>query len=85
MTLDLSEVRRIAEEVAALHGSHFEVLSAALAGGGSAYVEVTLMVGGGDQRRRVVIGADRSKGESSLRKAIAVRLRQYLDWRGGKR
>jgi hypothetical protein len=37
MMLDLSEVRRIAEEVAALHGSHFVVLSAALAGGGSAF------------------------------------------------
>jgi hypothetical protein len=84
MMLALSEVKRIAVEVASAAGPRFGVLSAATTGGGSAYVEVTVMIDDcGDQPRRVVIGADRSAGESNLRHAIATRLGQHRDRGGG--
>jgi hypothetical protein len=78
--LALSVVKRIAVEVVGAAGPRFDVLSVATTDGGSAYVEVTVMIDDcGDQPRRVVIGADRSEGESNLRHAIATRLGRHLD------
>jgi hypothetical protein len=80
MILDLAEVRRIAEDVVRAGDPALEVIAATAAGGGSAYIELTLRIhgGDGDDPSLVVVGADRSRGEAPLRRAITRELRQHL-------
>lgn len=80
MILDLSEVRRIAEDVARAEDPALELIAAMASGGGSAYIELTLRIhGDGDEPSRVVVvGADRSGGEGPLRRSIAHELRRRL-------
>jgi hypothetical protein len=77
MILDLAEVRRIAEEVARAEDPALEVIAAMASRGGSAYIELTLRIQrDGDEPSRVVVGADRSRGEAPLRRAIAREFRR---------
>jgi hypothetical protein len=80
MRLELAEVKRIAEEVARTEDPSVEVVGATTAEGGSAYTELTVTLHGcREEPCRIVIGADRSGGESALRDAFASRLREHLD------
>jgi hypothetical protein len=82
MTLNLAEVKRIAAEVARTENPTVEVVSATTAEGGSGYTEVTIVIHGCHKEPcRIIIGADRSGGESALRSAIASQLRAHLDQR----
>jgi hypothetical protein len=79
MTLDLREVRRIAEDVARAEDPALELIAATASRGGSAYIELTLRIqGDGDEPSLFVVGADRSGGEAPLRSGIARELRRRL-------
>ena len=78
--LDLSIVKRIAEDVVA----HMEEPSLAVVGanvttGGSAYVELTMaMRGRRGEPEGFVVSANRGGGELALRNEIAAQLREHL-------
>src|SRR5262249_25499852 len=73
MTLELAEVRRIAEDVVRTEDPALEVI-AATTEGGAAYTEVTVTIRGCEEEPcRLVIGADRGASESALRSSIASR------------
>lgn len=79
MTLELTEVKRIAADVARAQDPSLEVVGATTAQGNSAYTEVTVTINGcSEDPCRVVIGANRSDGEPALREAIAAGLRTHL-------
>ena len=79
MILELAEVRRIAEDIAGAEDPALEVIAARASTGGSAYIELTLRIqSNGDDPSRVVVVVDRSRGEASLRRAIARELRRRL-------
>jgi hypothetical protein len=79
MPLPLADVKRIAADVARTENPALEVVSATTAEGGSAYTEITVTIRGcREEPCRIVVGADRSGDESSLRSDFATRLRQHL-------
>ncbi|HJZ75735.1 MAG TPA: hypothetical protein VKE51_28575 [Vicinamibacterales bacterium] len=85
MTLELAEVRRIAEDVVRTEDPALEVI-AATTEGGAAYTEVTVTIRGCEEGPcRLVIGADRGASESALRSSIASRLRDHHDHRRDRR
>ena len=81
--LELLDVKRIAKEVAREQGDLVEVVGAATTSGGTAYAEVTVVVGGchDSDGCRIIVGADRARGEPALREALAARLREHLKQR----
>ena len=81
-TLELAEVRRIAEDVVRKEDPALEVIEATTAEGGAAYTEVTLTIRGCEEEPcRLVIGISRDAGESALRSTIVSRLREHRDRR----
>jgi hypothetical protein len=79
MPLPLADVKRIADDVAQAENPALEVVSATTAEGGSAYTEITVTIRGCRKEPcRIVVGADRSGDESSLRSDFATRLREHL-------
>ena len=80
MILDLSDVKRIAQEVARAADRSLDVIGAVATTAGSPYTELMMVIRGCHQEpSRFVIGADRGSGEQALRVAIASRLRQHLN------
>lgn len=79
MHMKLSDVQRIASEVAREQGDRLKVEGAVPAAGESAYTEVLLTVRGCQEEPcLVVIGVSRDASESSIRAAVAARLREHL-------
>ncbi len=79
MSLTLTDVRRIAADVARQQNPQLEVMGAAPAEGESTYAEVMLTVT--DCRVepcRVVIGVSRDTSERECRRTVEQRLQQYL-------
>ena len=80
MPLALADVKRIAADVARTAHPAVEVVSAS-AEGGSAYTEITVTIlGCREEPCRIVVGADRSGDEASLRREFATRLREHLSY-----
>jgi hypothetical protein len=79
MILELSEVRRIAEDVARAEGPSVDFIAAATSTRGSGYIELTLRIqGDDDEPSLIIVGADRSGGEAELRETLARELRRRL-------
>jgi hypothetical protein len=86
MTLELSEVRRIAEDVARAEGPSVDVIAATTSARGSDYIELTLRIhGDGDEPSLIMVGADRSGGEAEFRGTITRELRRRLRRTGSDR
>jgi len=79
MPLPLSDVRRIAAEVARQQDAALEVVSATPTGESSTYAEVILTIRGCRQEPcRVLLGVSRDASEGEVRRDIAARLREHL-------
>jgi hypothetical protein len=77
--MKISDVHRIAIEVAREQDDRLEVEGAVPAGGDSAYTEVILTIREcQDEPCLLVIGLIRDASESSIRAAVAERLREHL-------
>jgi hypothetical protein len=80
MLLSLTQVKRIATDVARAHDPRVEVVGATISSGGSPYTEVTMTVHDSQaQPYVIVVGAERDEAEAQLRSTIAAELRQRLD------
>lgn len=79
MPLNIEEVRRIAQDVAAAHDPNLNVLAAMTAEGGSDYIEVLVVdTACGGEPCRFIVGADRTTTESELRATIGSHVRRHL-------
>ncbi len=79
MTLKLTDVRRIASEVAEDQFPSLEII-AAVAEGESGYTEVLMTVRGCRKEPcQIMIGLSRDASESEFRAAIGERVREHLD------
>ena len=79
MSLTLTEVRRIAADVARQQDSSLEVVAATPSEGESAYTEVLLnMRGSGSEPGRLIIGVSRDASEPECRRAVEERLQHQL-------
>ena len=77
--MKLSDVQRIATEVARQQDERLQVEGAIPAAAESGYTEVILTIRGcEDDPCMLVIGISRDASESSLRAAVAERLREHL-------
>lgn len=79
MALTLTDVRRIAADVAKQEDPRLEVIGAMAGEGGSAYAEVVLTVRGcRAEPCRVMIGVSRGVSEPECRDTVTARLRDHL-------
>ena len=79
MRLTLSEVRRIATDVARQQDPFLEVIAATPSEGKSAYTEVLFaMRGSRSEPYRLIIGVTRDTSEFECRLAVQQRLQQHL-------
>jgi hypothetical protein len=79
MSLKLSDVRRIAGEVAREQFPDLEIV-AAVAEGDSGYTEVLMTVRGCRQEPcQIMIGLNRDASESDFRAAVRERVQEHLD------
>ena len=79
MLLTLTEVRRIAADVARQQDALLEVVAATPSEGESAYTEVLFTIGGSrNDPYRLIIGVSRDASEFDCRRAIQQRLQQHL-------
>jgi hypothetical protein len=78
MAFTLTEVRRIASDVARLQNPALEVVSATSTDGDSGYTEVMLTVRGcRSEPCLLMIGVSRNASEAELRQAVIDRLRVH--------
>lgn len=79
MLLTLTEVRRIAADVARQQDPSLEVVAATPSEGKSAYAEVLFTMGGsGSDPYRLIIGITRDASEPECRRAVGQRLERHL-------
>ena len=77
--MTISDVQRIAIEVARKLDDRLKVEAAIPAGGDSAYTEIILTIRGcQDDPCLLMIGVSRDASESSIRTAVAEHLREHL-------
>lgn len=80
MSVTLTEVQRIAADVARRQDRRLEVIGAVPAEGEPVYAEVILTLRGCQAEPcRIMIGVRRDSSESEIRDAVTDRLRQHLD------
>ena len=80
MSATLTDVQRIASEVARQQDPRLEVVGAVPAQGEPAYAEVILTIRGcSDDPCQMMIGVSRDASEPEIREAVADRLRAHLD------
>jgi hypothetical protein len=79
MPLTLTDLRRIAADVAAQQDPALEVVAATPAEGESTYVEVILTIRGCQvEPCRVMIGVNRNASEREVRRVVKARLQQHI-------
>jgi len=80
MSVTLTDVQRIAADVARQEDRRLEVVAAIPAQGEAAYAEVALTIRGcRAEPCRMMIGVSRNASESDIRATVTDRLRQHLD------
>jgi hypothetical protein len=79
MSLRLTDLRRVAADVARDEDPGFRVRSAMNAEGASDYSEVTLMLDRPQSNpSRVIVGVRRNESESQIRRVVRDQLRDHL-------
>jgi len=80
MPISLSDVRRMAQDVAHEHGPDVEVLAATRGEGASDYGEVILAVHGrAPEPHRFIIGISRNGAESEIRGHLRDQVKRHVD------
>jgi hypothetical protein len=79
MSLSLTDVQRIATDVAKAQDPPLEVIGVTSAEGATAYAEVLLTVRGCQvEPCRVLVGVSRNTSEPDCRRSVNERLRQHI-------
>jgi hypothetical protein len=79
MAINLTDLRRIAVEIAREEDPELEVLAATNGEGAADYAEIILALDTPEkERRRMVVGVSRPTSESQMRNLVRERIREQL-------